>query len=457
MHYDYQIRWQNFRGFRDTDWIKIAPLTVVLGANNSGKSSLFAPLLMMRQTMASRDSDTSLITRGRNIDIGFFKDYVFKKETDRKITLAFKYHTHPRPSDDDLDELGSYAPGMFEATFQHLGPNSDVDLLQYKLWDIYEREMLKLQKEDNSFKISGKLFKDLTDAERTAIGQCEPINFLFSPTSALYFLQSEDRKKKDPDGSIESSKLSDSFSEFLRATSFSFEEIRNKLEDIYYIGPHRDYPKRIYEYFGDRPYSVGKEGEYFASIVKRDRETVLPKINDWLKKLEIGDELRVDDLSDNLFSLRLKTSGGGEEYNLADLGFGISQIIPVIVQAVSAEASSLTIIEQPELHLNPKLQRNLADLFVDAANSDKRIVVETHSEHMLLRLRVLLARGRILPQNVAVYFVERRGTSSSIRKIDLDKFGHIDPEQWPKDFFSENLEGALELAQAQRRAVAQSG
>ncbi|MEQ8744179.1 DUF3696 domain-containing protein, partial [Parasphingorhabdus sp.] len=99
-----------------------------------------------------------------------------------------------------------------------------------------------------------------------------------------------------------------------------------------------------------------------------------------------------------------------------------------------------------------QLQRNVADILVDRAAADRRVAIETHSEHILLRVRTLIAKGKISPDNVALYFVERRGLKSFVRKVEIDGDGHIAPEEWPKDFFSDKFTGAMELATAQRNA-----
>jgi predicted ATPase len=87
----------------------------------------------------------------------------------------------------------------------------------------------------------------------------------------------------------------------------------------------------------------------------------------------------------------------------------------------------LTIAEQPEIHLNPRLQYVLADLFVEMANSDHRVIVETHSEHLLFRLRRLVADGKIDHKRVAIYFVEKVNGVSGIRRVDLLGNGHVCP------------------------------
>jgi len=119
------------------------------------------------------------------------------------------------------------------------------------------------------------------------------------------------------------------------------------------------------------------------------------------------------------------------------------------VQALTADPNSLTIAEQPEIHLNPRLQYLLADLFVEMANTEHRVIVETHSEHLLLRLRRLIAEKVIQSDKIAIYFVERIDGKSTVRQIPLEANGNIPSDQWPQGFFEDTLKESLALASAQ--------
>ena len=105
--------------------------------------------------------------------------------------------------------------------------------------------------------------------------------------------------------------------------------------------------------------------------------------------------------------------------NIADAGFGTSQLLPLIIQTLTARPGTITIAEQPEIHLNPRLQSVLADLFVEMANTGHHVIVETHSEHLLLRLRRLVASGKIKSSEVAIYFIERLKGESTVRSVPI--------------------------------------
>lgn len=199
------------------------------------------------------------------------------------------------------------------------------------------------------------------------------------------------------------------------------------------------------------PDTVGSQGEHTANLFRRRHKSLKTAADAWVKRFEFGDELRYRDLTPDLFQLVFKA--GTEETNVADAGFGASQVLPLIIQAVAAPHDSLTIAEQPEIHLNPRLQCILADLFVEMATSGHRVLVETHSEHLIVSLRRLVAEGKIDPSQVGLYFVEKDKGVSSIREIPIQANGGIDRQSWPSGFFEDGLREALALATAQSQSV----
>ncbi|WP_446745188.1 DUF3696 domain-containing protein [Silvibacterium acidisoli] len=445
LHVNYEIRWKNYRAFEDTDWIALKPLTIFIGPNNAGKSSIVSPLLLMGQTMASREAVAPLVTRGPVIDLGLYKDIVHKGDTTKDMFLGFRFHLH-KPTPKKLGKLGTYPPGSIEVTLSSDQESKDPYLRRFELKDIHDRSMFSqsINKEGN-YDLSSDWINLRNGWERGAIEKNKPINFLFSPAGALRGYQTEDGSEK-----AKEVKFSKPFSMYLIALGHMFDEIRDVFRDLAYIGPLRDRPRRYYEISNDMPDSVGSHGEHMASLLHRRMPLIRTKLNDWVRRFEFGRELKLKKLSDDqLFSLFFTESVGYRETNITDSGFGASQVLPLIVQALTAPTSSITIAEQPEIHLNPRLQYALADLFVDMATNDRRVIVETHSDHLLLRLRRLIAQGRIDPAQVALYFVEKKDGISSIRDIPLQADGGIEQAAWPNGFFEDGLRESLALANAQ--------
>lgn len=444
LHVNYEFRWKNFRAFRDTGWFTIRPLTILVGPNNSGKTSVHAPLLLLSQTMASRDSVTPLVTRGPLLDFGMFEHVIHNHDTSKELFLGLRYHTHDVSR--KLKPVGAYPPGAAEVALTAGERPEDILLTSFEVSDLYKRTLLRQTRNRNgTYKIQSAAVH-LKPKERQAVAKSAPVNFLFTPTAALNaYGQSGPSQEKFP-----SSKYSPAFSMYLSAMAIVFEEVRDLLRELSYVGPLRDRPLRYYPIASELPASVGSHGEHMANLIRRQMPSLQSHLNDWIRRFEFGSQLRVENLSDELFSLFFVR--GGARTNIADAGFGASQVLPLIVQALTASKDSLTIAEQPEIHLNPRLQGLLADLFVEMAGNDRRVIVETHSEHLLLRLRRLIATGKISTNHVAVYFVERTDDSSEIRSIPLESDGHISSETWPKGFFEDSLQESLALARAQSTA-----
>jgi len=130
----------------------------------------------------------------------------------------------------------------------------------------------------------------------------------------------------------------------------------------------------------------------------------------------------------------------------------MSQVLPLIVQGLLAEPGDWIVMEQPEIHLNPRLQAALADLFADIVRRDVGLIIESHSEHLLLRLRRLMAEDKLDEGAVGLYFVEQDNGISSVRDVGVDNVGRIKADDWPRGFFADSLRESMALADEQRRA-----
>ena len=327
----------------------------------------------------------------------------------------------------------------------------DVMLTEFALFDFLNRPFLRQSRDDDGFyNLESAAFKLTRPIERKAVREAKPFNFLFSPAAALRRLQSQGKSNEERVSVVEPSRA---FVMYINALSAAFGELNDIFSDLTYVGPLRERPRRYYSISGEMPISVGSRGEHMANLVRRRLPEMKDNLNDWIRRFEFGYALEVDSLSDEFFSLSFVGADTSIRTNIADAGFGASQVLPLIVQALAARKNSLTIAEQPEIHLNPRLQYLLADLLVEMANTDHRVIVETHSEHLLLRLRRLVADGKIKHDNVAIYFVEKIDGVSKVRQIDLKANGHIPHETWPKGFFEESLGESLALAASQSRKM----
>jgi predicted ATPase len=200
---------------------------------------------------------------------------------------------------------------------------------------------------------------------------------------------------------------------------------------------------------------------YVASVISRWQANEAPRLKDLRDTLEnLGLTWKVeakwiDDAHVELRVGRLTHSarGGGKDMvNIADVGFGVSQVLPVLVALLAGEPGQLVYLEQPELHLHPKAQVALAGILADAANRGVRVVAETHSALLLLAVQTLVAKGSIAPEKVILHWFERGEDGiTKITSRELDEAGRFG--DWPEDFGDVELKAendyldAVELSQ----------
>ena len=224
--------------------------------------------------------------------------------------------------------------------------------------------------------------------------------------------------------------------------------IEQTLEALFPMGPFRRPPERWYIFRGNTPQDVGYRGNLLPDLLFRNSKLV-EETNEWLKQLDIGYELTVKPIgtdSGDLFEVRLIDTRRKEKVNednvnvaLPDVGFGISQLLPFIVQSLVSEKQIIS-IEQPEVHVHPRLQADLGELLAEAIKEPRRnqFIVETHSEHLILRLQRLIYQKKIKPEDVSVIYVSRGPEGAKAERLRLDEEGDF-IDEWPKGFFLERL------------------
>ncbi|MEI8171877.1 MAG: DUF3696 domain-containing protein [Deltaproteobacteria bacterium] len=225
-----------------------------------------------------------------------------------------------------------------------------------------------------------------------------------------------------------------------------------------YIGPLRAMPERMYAYSGTAPATVGSKGENTMDILIA-RPDILEKVNAWLKRLEAGYEINVRPVVRDYYEIVLISTETGIESCIKDVGFGISQILPILVDGLISDRYewngqyydrsewSYKFIEQPEIHIHPRLQTELADFFIEGAKKKPcQYIIETHSEHLLLRLlrRIRettngeLEEGQppLKPEDVAVIYAKPTEHGTELMELRISEDGDF-IDKWPEGFFTE--------------------
>jgi predicted ATPase len=237
------------------------------------------------------------------------------------------------------------------------------------------------------------------------------------------------------------------------------------------IGPFRQPPERRYTFSGFGTNKIGPSGEQAVDLLitellirKGAAKPLISAVGHWLKVLKLADSLKIRGAAKklNLFEVDLKLSSGEQLNNLVDVGFGISQVLPVLVQGLLMRRGGIYIVQEPEIHLHPDAQAGLADFFIFLACQGVKCIVETHSEYLLLRLRRRLAEGkgplrgglpsfhgptkRLTEKDIAVLISENKGSAATIRKLGIGKGFQF--QNLPPGFMSQATEDRMQLLKA---------
>jgi len=262
--------------------------------------------------------------------------------------------------------------------------------------------------------------------------------------------------------------------DFVQSVNLAQEKL---FRSIAYLGPLRSKAERLYSWTGTEPESVGYAGENFVAAILAARHRKLSMgykqrsqlfeqiIAQKLKDMGLIESFKVNQISKNRqdYEVKVKTKGSLGEVDLPDVGFGVSQVLPVLVECFYAPANSIILMEQPEIHLHPRAQAFLADVMIDVINAREdgkdrniQLIIETHSEHFLRRLQRRIAEDAVRQDQVAAYFADVSQTPAQLEELRLDMFGNI--ENWPKDFFGDEMEDITEQSRAalkKRKALIQ--
>lgn len=484
------ITLENYKCFKDRTTIDIAPLTVLCGVNSSGKSSVLKSLLMMKQTVENQLKDFAVSLSGDLVDCGEFDEVVYngKDRINNTFTISnkFKIKNHR------LDTTGEFVKRSDATAFNELRRmyfTIKGDILEFNLEieivlkkNLNENELLdffsnnKIEKykvcisaiDNNNNKIpSYNGYIEITNDED---GEHHLLNWENIPGYARAF------------NSCNNYNCICSFSGLSITNIFAYNMpngvksivpnilaisriIASQYNNILYIAPLRNTPERTY-LLNKNVNSVGIAGQYTPQLLAKIKNTTTisdmfcPYTNDleidehgyckskylsfirqWFLYFELG---HLDILGENR-TVNLKINNR----NIADIGFGISQILPIITQGICMDKGQTLLIEQPEIHLHPKMELQMADFLLHIANTDRNVVVETHSEHIINRIvrRILEDDTRKLQNKVKIYFVEQNKVGNDITsKINTvlisDEYGI---QNYPKDFFDQSAEEQIKI------------
>lgn len=433
--------------------MRLAPITALFGTNSSGKSSILQFLLMLKQTADSAD-------RGVVLHLGDDKSPV---NVGTMFDVSHAHTDHPEIS------IG------IEWTLPKAVEIKDPETQRKTLFKSDKMRFTSLVSANGGGKLSTKfmtysLGEDVFTLERSDAKE----GFALSSSSNSFRFKRADGRRWSLPGPVKFYGFADEVRTYHQNAGFLAElelELEKMLRGIYYLGPLRDYPRREYTWAGGDPADMGRRGEYAvaAILAARERDEKISRgpgkrkfsleqyVAYWLKELKLIDEFRVEEIKKgtNLYRVHVKRSPGSSEVLITDVGFGVSQILPVLVLCYYAPEGSTILFEQPEIHLHPSVQRGLADVFIDAMKVRKvQIIVESHSEDFLRRLQRRVAEAKDIDETqAAIYFCDIENGTGKLVPLELDTYGNF--LEWPKEFFGDPMGdiAAMQAAVMRRKGI----
>lgn len=439
------LRIRNFKAWRDSREIRLAPLTVIFGANSAGKSSLGHLLLALKQTAIATDRKRALHLGDANtfIDLGTFSDCLYAHDLSGVLEFELGWEL-PKPL-------------AIRDSHQRTKVYSGNDLAFTASLKADKREQPAVQKFTYALR---KGPSSVLSVEHSvgANGKWT----LASAHNQYRFVTAQGRKWEltEPEKFYRVSETS--LSRFQNAgflTDFAL-ELERMLAGISYLGPLRNDPQRIYQWSGDTPEDVGQRGELAIAAIlaaqqdgrqlnrgwKKPRRGFAEFIAQWLADIKVIHSFEVKPVAEGRkeFEVLIRIFEHSPQVKITDVGFGVSQVLPALVEAFYCPPHSTVWMEQPEIHLHPQVQSDLADAFISAVQAyeggtprSAQLIIESHSEHFLTRLQRRIAEGQITPKEVAIYFCRNTAEGAVLEPLEIDLFGEI--KNWPTNFFGDQM------------------
>lgn len=448
-----QLRIQNFKGWADTGPIRMAPITLFFGTNSSGKSSIGQFLMMLKQTAESPDRRAVFNPGGKSsaVQLGSYREMVYQRDPANKIAFEYVWDLDKRLDIRDAASEDTYTGDAlsFEARVGLADQRQLSPVVHYLRYELLAGDQVQLaigmhrrEGPKSEYEVNVERY-ELRRPPGRAWPPKAPVRFYGFPDEVVaYYLNAD----------------------FVQPLGLRHEQF---LHSLAYLGPLRSRAERLYSWTGVEPESVGYSGESTVPAILAARGRTLnlrPKahlrpfdevIARELKKMGLVEEFRVGRVSEQReeYEVKLRARGSKDWVDLPDVGFGVSQVLPVLVQCFYAPPGSIIIMEQPEIHLHPRAQAALADVMIDTIKSGEagtqrniQLIIETHSEHFLRRLQRRIAEDEVPQDDVSAYFADISSTPAVLTPLDVDLFGNI--RNWPEGFFGDEMEDMIAQSEA---------
>lgn len=411
-----KITLKGYKSIIEEQSIDIKPLTILAGANSSGKSSFIQPLLLMKQTLESSYDPPPLLIDGPHINFRYHEEFLSKTKFGQdknfyvgitadkiKIQVYFKKEKNDIVIEKMDCENFTYPTFEFDYPFHNkftLNQNMTSEEIKNFITRIEMIDMNGIIEKNNYFIARVKCFLKIIPF---LASENKPETFSIEP----YY---------DPSKNVEMN-----------------------IKNIINLSGIRGNPSRNYPITGIS-YFTGNFENYVASIIHNwEINKNIEKLNSLKEDIEtlgINKKIKTNKIDDTRIEIkvsRYNNSNNEDLVNISDVGLGVSQSLPILVALNVAKVNQMVYIEQPELHLHPKAQVNMAKILAKASKRGVKVVIETHSSLLLLAIQTLIAEKEIDSSLVKLHWFNQDDSGSTkVTSADLDKNGAFG--DWPEDF-----------------------
>ena len=413
---------ENFKIFKQ-ETFNFKKITLLTGTNSSGKSTVINAITSALQTKEPGIFPIKFDNYGDMTKLGGFKEIVNGGKGNKKFAMKLVFES----ATEKLELKGKY---RYSASGNHILPyDVVVDTesakleLKWKTTEIGYQVKKTVKNTDNLEgiqKILAKFTKVVHAGTKGKRDDSKIEDMLKGMISSTDWVSLKSRKPLDI---IEELEKGINFQTTLQDIKTKFSAIKKHFS---YIGPIRAYPSRHYE--SDNLYtSVNNTGSNAYSFVidwKQHSSKKYNKLISDMRLIKLVNDIDTSPIRDDLVQLNIQPHGHKEKVNVTDVGFGISQLLPILVANIELPDNSTMLINQPEVHLHPSGQAELATYFNQ--NLLKRhYIIETHSEYLINRFRLLVAQGKLKQEDINIIYIDNIKGEPDVSNISINKDGNL--------------------------------
>ena len=448
------VTFENFRCFRERQTVRLAPLTLLVGENSTGKTSFLAMLRILAQL---QEGETSIDFKEPPYDLGSFDDIAHNRGgrggRAAEFTIGLEYKgDFPRSKKESPNSRCEIY------TFRKNGTAPELFRRGVSIGDAAVEEECAV---DGSYcaqlRTSSGAWVLNAPWERYGRSSLGEFRFLLDRPHRYPRFENDPAVPPEVKPIGDSPKWSDEYLRSLLPLHYGMQRFFSDEPPPFASAPVRSKPHRTYD-----PARLDRDPEgdyvpmYLADLLRQQEEkwnALKERIEAFGKSAGLFDELSIRQLGraggGDPFQIEVRKGDGrrkGAKRNLTDVGYGVSQVLPVITELLRDKAARQFLLQQPEVHLHPSAQAALGTLFCEVAAGGRQLIVETHSDHLMDRVRMDVRDGTtgLKPEDVSLLYFERNGLDVCIHSLRFDRLGNVlDAPRGYRRFFLEEVERSL--------------